>query len=189
MRHSEGIVLCGLAALLLTLTGCDGYKDLAPRSQIGDGSQPVQPVAPDETVTIGYSAERSWERVVNLTILPEGKIIFETYDASRKPKPVLTKRISATELGLLRKQLAAFRPPAGALGDADWFLPVGCDMVNDGGYHATLIFKRRGQASRWLQIPTTGCKTSIAERLLLRLRPIVNDGPINARAVGLPLSN
>jgi len=189
------MVLCGLGALLLPLAGCSSHEDLMPKSQIGDGSQPLLPIAPDETVFIGYPADKSRERVVNLTILPEGKVIFETYsssetyDASRQPKPVLTKRIESAELEQLRHHLAAFRPPAGAAGSAGWFLPVGCGEVYDSSSYATLIFKRRGQAPRWLHIPTAGCKTSIAARLLLRLRPIVNDGPINAQAAGLPLPN
>lgn len=185
MRRSRGIVLCGLMALLLPLASCQGYENLAPRSQIGDGSQPLLPLASDETVTIGYPVEKSWKRVVNVTILPEGRIVFETYDASRRPKPVLTKRISAKELAQLRDQLAAFRPPAGAAGEASWFLPVGCGVVDDGGSYASLVFDRHGQDQRLLQIPTSGCKTSIAERLSLRLRPILNDEPINARAAGL----
>ena len=192
MGRAVAIGLCCLAALQPMLSGCDGHKEMAPRSPIGDGHQLLQPVAPGETVTIGYPRDRLTAQSNAVTIHPDGTITFETFDASRQWRTVSTKRISAAAMKRLRARLATFRPPARQPGTADetvWFRPVGCHEVNDGGEYAGLVFEQRGQAARWLSIPQSGCETSIAERLLLRLQSIVNNEPNNARVVGLPLSN
>ncbi|MEI6642942.1 MAG: hypothetical protein WCL10_12965 [Novosphingobium sp.] len=192
MRAAPAFGLACIAALQALLGGCDGHKQAPARSLIGDGTQPALPLAPDETVTIGYNANSRSEQHNSIMIRPDGTITLDTDGGTREWRTVSTKRIPASALKALRDRLAVLRPPVRQPGkpeEVEWFLPVGCHTVYDGGTYGGLIFQKTGYAARWVTIPMSGCDTNIAKRIMRMLKPIVNDEPINARAVGLELSN
>lgn len=181
-----------IAALLALLGGCDSHKQTAPRSLIGDSNQPALPLGPDETVTIGYQVGSRSDKSNAVTIRPDGMISFETREGAGEWRTVSTKRIPASELKALRDRLMVLHPPAGQPGKAEeinWFLPVGCHTVYDGGSYGGLVFEQKRHAPRWVTIPMSGCDTDIAKQIIRMLKPIVNDEPINARAVGLALQD
>ena len=82
------------ATVFLALIGCGSHSGQTPRSLVGDGNQPLLPIASDETVTIAYSGRQSPEGSVMITIKPDGEVRYELIDhTTSSPQTILVNQL------------------------------------------------------------------------------------------------
>ena len=200
MRHraSRCKLITG-ALFLCALGGCHATNDLTPRTLIGDGQSAVVPLATNETVFIEYSLPGPDERSGEVIIMADGLVQYWSSDVRLEWKRLVAqKRLLPADFANLRMRLEYFRPPEGRLsvknpnsifGGDNMFEPIGCIRPNvDNSRNISVIVFLHGKALRklWLR---SDCKTGAAARLMIRLKSLLNEPPLDVGAFGLAFSS